>query len=352
MTNDKYVGMDVHAASTVAEVQNCSGKVIHRSMMETNAEQIKDFLRGISGTVHVTFEEGTHARWLYDTIKPVVAEVMVCNPRHNKLISSGNKSDKIDVHKLTDLLRMGGLKGIYHGDEATRGLKEATRSYRALARDCNRVMNRIKAIYRSTGIKCKGTAVFRPKLREDWVTKVVNTASGNRLGLLYEELDFLTKLRKEARGHMVKAVRRQEAYKILEQVPALGPIRIAQIIATVSSPFRFRTKRQFWPYCGLAVVTVSSSDYEVVGGKFQRSKKPIGTRGLNRNYNRDLKYVFKSAALHASTREPFKAYYDGLIANKMKAELARVTLARKIAAVTLAVWKKGEDFDAKKIAGK
>ena len=97
------------------------------------------------------------------------------------------------------------------------------------------------------------------------------------------------------------------------------------------------------------MVTVSSSDYEVVGGKFQRSKKPIGTRGLNRNYNRDLKYVFKSAALYTSTREPLKAYYDRLIANKMKPELARVTLARKIAAVTLAVWKKGEDFNAEKI---
>lgn len=87
----------------------------------------------------------------------------------------------------------------------------------------------------------------------------------------------------------------------------------------------------------------------MVHGKFRRVKKPIGTRGLNQNYNRNLKYVFKSAAVAAKNREPFKQYYDQLIARNLKPEIARVSLARKISAVTLAVWKKGEGFDAKRI---
>jgi hypothetical protein len=40
-------------------------------------------------------------------------------------------------------------------------------------------------------------------------------------------------------------------------------------------------------------------------------------------------------------------FYEGLLARGMKPELARVTLARKIAAITLTLWKKGEHFDAK-----
>jgi transposase len=47
----------------------------------------------------------------------------------------------------------------------------------------------------------------------------------------------------------------------------LGPIRIAQILAKVASPHRFRTKRQFWAYCGLAVVTRSIADYHFVEGR-------------------------------------------------------------------------------------
>jgi hypothetical protein len=34
----------------------------------------------------------------------------------------------------------------------------------------------------------------------------------------------------------------------------------------------------------------------------------------------------------------------------MKPELARVTLARKLAALTLRIWKKGEHFDASKLS--
>lgn len=350
MTNDKYVGMDVHPATIIAEVQNANGKVLNTTTMETNAEQVRDFFTGMSGRVHVTFEEGAQAAWLYEIMKPLVAEVVVCNPRDNKLVQSGNKSDKIDAHKLANLLRMGELKAVYHGGDAkTRGLREAVRSYATLAKDTNRVMNRIKSIYRGRAIACKGTDVYRAGSRQEWANKLTDSNTRHRLELLYRELDCLSELRKLSRAELVKQVRRQAASKILEQVPGLGPVRIGYIIGIVRTPFRFRTKRQFWPYCGLAVVTCSSSDYEIVGGKLRRSKKPIGTRGLNRNYNRDLKYVFKGAAQHASTREPFKPYFDRLIANKMKPELARVTLARKIAAITLAVWKKGEGFDADKL---
>lgn len=73
------------------------------------------------------------------------------------------------------------------------------------------------------------------------------------------------------------------------------------------------------------------------------------TRGLTQDYNRTLKYVFKSAALTASRCEPFKLAYAKLLARGLRPELARVAVARKIAAITLAVWKKGEVFDAGKL---
>jgi transposase len=147
----------------------------------------------------------------------------------------------------------------------------------------------------------------------------------------------------------VTEVRRHAAYRILSRVPSLGPIRIATIIAVVVSPHRFRTKRQFWPYCGLGVVTLTSSEYVTINGKICRSKKPVGTRGLNRNYNRHLKAIFKDAAQYASHKPPFKQYYDRLIAKNMRKEMAMLTLARKISAITLAVWKAEEFFDSDRL---
>jgi transposase len=74
------------------------------------------------------------------------------------------------------------------------------------------------------------------------------------------------------------------------------------------------------------------------------------TRGLNLNFNHRLKYVLKSAGLHAIHQEPFERYYDGLIAKGIRPELARLTLARKIATVTLSLWNRGEGFDELKVS--
>lgn len=73
------------------------------------------------------------------------------------------------------------------------------------------------------------------------------------------------------------------------------------------------------------------------------------TRGLTQDYDRTLKHVFKSAALTAARYEPFKSCYAELLARGLRPDLARVTVARKIAAITLAVWKKGEGFDTNKL---
>lgn len=339
MTKHKYVGMDVHSATTVSEVINEQGKTVARSIVETKAAEIKDFIRGLTGTIHVTFEEGVHAAWLHEIIKPLVAEVIVCDPRHNKLIQSGNKSDQNDAHKLAELLRLGSLKAVYHGDCGTRKLREAVRGYNALTGDCLRVMNRIKAMFRGRGIDCGGTEVYRVIHREQWLDRLGDPPAKARLELLYEQLDSVSGLREKARREMVTQARSHSAYKVLKQIKTLGPVRIAEIIGVVRSPFRFRTKRQFWPYCGLAVRTASSADFEIVNGKVRRTAKRAATRGLNHNYNRELKKVFKGAALLATVTEPFKQYYEGLTASGMKPEMARLTLARKIAAITLAVWK-------------
>ena len=156
MNEAKYVGLDVHQSSTVAAVHNEVGKRVMESILETQKETIESFLKGLTGTVHVTFEEGTHAAWLYDVIKPLVSELIVCNPRANKLLASGSKSDRVDANKLAQLLRGGHLKAVYHGGLSVRGLKELVHNYDALVSDTTRVMNRIK---------CSSSVLWTPPMR-------------------------------------------------------------------------------------------------------------------------------------------------------------------------------------------
>jgi len=99
----------------------------------------------------VSFEEGTWAAWLHDLLQPHVARVLASDPRKNALLKAGNKSDRIDARKLSELLYLNKLSPVYHGEQGIRTLKELARSYITITRDLTRVMSRLKAIYRGWG---------------------------------------------------------------------------------------------------------------------------------------------------------------------------------------------------------
>jgi transposase len=146
MTSTKYIGMDVHKESISITVMNAAGKIVMECVIETKASILLQFIRGLRGDLHVTFEEGTWAAWLYDLLKPHVTEVVVCNPRKIALLKDGSKSDRIDARKLTEQLYMNKLQAVYHGEHGLRTLKELARSYLTITKDLTRVMNRLKAL--------------------------------------------------------------------------------------------------------------------------------------------------------------------------------------------------------------
>src|SRR5438552_17677458 len=103
MKSDKYIGMDVHSATTVVVVLNAEGKLVLETIVATEAAAMIRLIQGLSGTLRVTFEETTQAAWLYEVIRVWVSEVIVCDPRRNKLLGEGSKADKPDARKRGEL---------------------------------------------------------------------------------------------------------------------------------------------------------------------------------------------------------------------------------------------------------
>ena len=346
-SNIKYIGLDVHKEAISIAVLNGAGKLVMESIIETKAVTLLQFLQGLRGELHVTLEEGTWAAWLYDVLQPHVHEIVVCNPRRNALLKEGSKSDKVDARKLAELLRSGMLRPVYHRENGLRTRRELARSYQTISKDLNRVMNRLKALYRSWGIACAGTQVYAPRYREQWLDKIAQAGVRRRAELFYQHLDGLQVLRRKVRGEFLAEGRKHKAVKILRQIPCIGPIRATRLVALIQTPHRFRSKRQLWTYSGLSLETHDSAQHRYVDGQLQRSKKPQQVRGLNQNHNHEMKEIFKSTATRAScSTGPFRDFYAALLAKGMKPEMARLTLARKIAAITLTLWKKGARFDA------
>jgi hypothetical protein len=347
MDSTKYIGMDVHKEAITIAVLNGAGKLVMESIIETKAVTILEFVRGLRGELQLTFEEGTWASWLYDLLKPHVKKIVVCNPRRNALLKEGSKSDKVDARKLAELLHTKMLRPVYHREHGLRMLRELARSYLTISKDQVRVMTRVKALYRSWGIPCSGKQVYTLRHRATWLGKIKEVGVRRRAEFYYQQLDALRSLRRDVRREMLRESGKNKASKLLRQIPSIGPIRAALLIAIVQTPHRFRTKRQLWTYSGFGIETRDSAEYRYVAGQLQRSKKPQQIRGLNRNYNHDLKNLFKSAATNAAAKPgPLQEVYAALVNTGIRPEMARLTLARKIAAITLAIWKKGANFDA------
>src|SRR5712664_4842942 len=224
MNDAKYIGMDVHQATISVAVRDSRGNLVMEAILETKAETILQFIRGLRGSLCVTLEEGTWAAWLHDLLQPHVTRVLVCDPRKNALLKVGNKNDRIDARKLSELLYLNKLSSVYHGEPGIRTLKELARSYLAMTRDLTRVMSRLKAIYRSWAIPCAGQQVYAPRYRAEWLGKIAEPGVCRRAEFYYQQFDALAALRQEARRELLHESQKHLAVKILRQIPSIGPI--------------------------------------------------------------------------------------------------------------------------------
>lgn len=172
MNEHKYVAADAHNATTTFTVRDANHHASMRGTVATREKELVAFVKAIPGIVHLTFEEGTMASWLYEVLRPHVAELIVCNPRKNKLLGHGSKSDGIDADKLSELLLGGFLTPIYHGENGTRELRALVRAYGMLVEDSVRLMNQTKAIFRGRGVVAAGSSIYSPEPRDAWLAQL------------------------------------------------------------------------------------------------------------------------------------------------------------------------------------
>jgi transposase len=341
---ERYIGMDVHAASCTIAVISEKGRKLKDFPVETNGQSLVEAIRMIPGHKHLVFEEGLQSAWLYETLNPHVDEIVVAGIT----TSRGPKSDKGDAYGLAESLRAGSLeKHVFKAPRQFTRLRELSRSHQTLVTDTVRVQSRIKALYRSRGILVAGANVYGIRHREEWQKQLPSTIQ-TRATRLYKYLDFLLEQKKQAESDLLREAKKHPIAKVLETAPGFGPIRAARLVPIVVTPHRFRTRRQFWSYCGLGIVTRSSSDWiQTADGQWIRARVPQ-TRGLSLQHNHALKAIFKGAATTVVTQnkqDPIYARYDRLLDGGTKPTLAKLSLARMIAAIVLRMWKDEKEYD-------
>jgi transposase len=345
---ERYIGLDDHSTSCTLAVMSPSGKRLLSQVVETNGRALVNFIRSIPGDRYLCIEEGTRSSWLYELLSPHVHGMVVLGVKKRK----GQKSDKLDAFGMADKARTGNFDTrVYKGLGELGALLDLSRGYTAVKGDSVRVQNRIKTLYRSRGISTRDDGIYSPSLRPDWLKKLP-PKTRPRAQLLYMEHDYLIELRGHAQKAMIKEAKNHRVFHTIRTVPGLGAIRVAQMLPIVVTPYRFANKGKFWAYIGMAIVLRSSSDWvRSRSGDWVRADVQQ-TRGLNRNYNRALKDIFKGAAttvIGCAKDEPLYRHYQELLANGTKPNLAKLTIARQIASITLSIWRSGQEYDPNKL---
>lgn len=349
---DRYIGLDVHAQSTAVGIISDSGKRLSSKLVETSAPSLIELLKNIPGTRRLILEEGTQSTWLSQVLSPYVHELVVTSP---KKCEGRAKSDFEDAFARAEELRRNAIDNrIFKPSTKALPLREALRLYTAFTKDTVRAKNRFKALLRGRGVLVPGRNVYDPEPADlEELLKQVPPSVALSAEATLEQIYMLEDLRSRASDVLEEEAKTSPAFRYLMTVPGLGPKRAATVLAIVVTPERFRTSHQFWSYCGLGIRTEVSAEFRKHPGPglgWKRQHEPL-TRGLKHG-NPLLKAVFKSAAETVATKlsaeHPLRRHYLRLLANEMKENLARLTLARKLAAISLAVWKNKEEYDPTK----
>ena len=120
-------------------------------------------------------EESSLAGWIAGILRPFVTKLIVCDPRHNALISRSNKKDDFtDALKLARLLRLDELLPVYHTDQDHRmDFKIAVQQYLSFVHGHAKLKSQLKAKYQQAGVlNVTGTEVFTKKHRETYLKRL------------------------------------------------------------------------------------------------------------------------------------------------------------------------------------
>lgn len=345
---ERYLGIDAHDSSSTIAVLGPSGRVLQQCVVETSPRALIEAVTRVSGTRRLCLEESPLSEWLYELLEKHVDSIEVVQAEAN----TGLKSDARDARWLAEILRTNGKRRrVFKAKHELRELREAVRAYQTTTTDLSRAKSRLNALLRSRAISPETGELYDPDARERWIQKLP-AAFRPRATLLGEIVDAACTAHQTATTQLEAVAKPNPAVKRLMTAPGIALVRAATIVAVVVTPHRFRTTRQFWAYCGFAVVTHATSEWsKSPRGEMRRRKDVVRTRGLNKNRHPWLKTAFKGAAhtvIVQMPKHPLALHYRRMIDGGTDPSLAWLTISRRIAAAVLSMWKHEEVYNASK----
>src|SRR5438128_2322280 len=341
-----YAALDLHSTTSVLGSMDHDGNALGRTRFTTTAETLKQavvLLVKKHRRVHLTLEAGALTRWAVGIVRPLVERLVICDPRHNRLINTNpNKRDEVDVAGMCLLLRVGKLKEVWMGQDRTREI------YRALVyellnwRDAQRELKAlIKARYRGWGVlRLNGLKVFSKTFRPEYIEQLPGEEERRMMLRLYRQHDHAIEQWKETFDEVERVGGEFWEVREFERIPGVGPIAAHVFSAIIERPERFPTKFKLFKYSRLSITDRSSDG------------KPLGYQRLDRSCHRELKkhsyHAWRTACKSTTGPNAIKSFYHASKERTHDVRHARLNTQRKILEAMWQIWLRHRPFDPNK----
>ena len=326
---DHYIALDWAQSNMAIARLSKQAKKLSSVDQKSDILDLKAYLKSLAGKKILTIEEGSTAQWLFVELHECVDKILICDPRRNRLLSEGAKTDKVDAIKLVKLLKSGLLKEVYHTTDQFIYLRKIVSGYEDLIKAGVRFKNQRSALYRCNGQNIGDTPSF-------------NDAEKFVLRGLEKSVEMYEEEKKLYREEISKLCKQHKILKNLKSIPGIDDIGAIKIAARVVNPRRFPTKGKFLSFCGLV------KHDKMSGGRSYGKRQSA--------YNRELKNVFDTAAITCivKNRKNFlKKRYDYLtIEKRFPDHQARRAISRYTAVLALGVMKSGTPFKSRRLEEK
>jgi transposase len=260
-----------------------------------------------------------------------VDRVIANETRENRWISRNPaKGDKADARRQGRQLRMNEYKEVHVPRRSGQDVRQLALQLCKVSGDVTRYKNRIKAKFRESGVPTSGSGIYDPEKRNSWLKKLGRRQVRFVVGTWYGLLDVATEGKAEVLKRLCAVLRNRKEFKLLKGIPGIGPTNAATVIAVIDTPWRFPEKRKLYKYSGLGIRRPWTGSPEKAHDRPDKAG------------NRVLKNAAMTAAKSAvKGKNQFADHYRRMLAGGITRAMALKTIARRILATALAIWKSG-----------
>lgn len=329
----RSIGMDVHRSfAQIAVVED--GLCRDEGRIGVKPEDLRAWAETLDRDDQIALEATTNSDAIATMLRPLVARVVVSNPRKTRAIAEAKvKTDKVDARILAQLLAVDFLPETWVADERTRMLRRLVMRRTHLVRQRTRLKNQVHGILSRNLVPTCPHADLFSGVGRNWLSKQdVPADEWRSIDALLRQLDF--------HGEELAAVERDIAIEAIDDpvvarlmtVPGIDVAVAVSIVAAVGDFSRFEDPNRLVSYLGLNPRVRQSGNGPAVHGRITKAGR-AQARGM----------IVEAAFSACRAPGPLRAFYRR-VNDRRGFQVATVATARKMAVLCWHLINRDEDY--------